>query len=72
MDKKVHSTSLKLFFQYNEKWCRKPKTHLLESNGLSSRRIRGKNDREGGVVSCGLGEEQIVTMWALLDIRLAI
>ena len=25
----VHSTSLKLFFQYNEKWCRKPKTSFV-------------------------------------------
>jgi hypothetical protein len=26
----VHSTSLKLFFQYNEKWCRKPKTTFVK------------------------------------------
>ena len=25
----VHSSSLKLFFQYNEKWCRKPKTTFV-------------------------------------------
>ena len=27
---KVHSTSLRLFFQYNEKWCRKPKTTFVK------------------------------------------
>ena len=26
---KAHSTSLRLFFQYNEKWCRKPKTTFV-------------------------------------------
>ena len=25
----VHSTSLRLFFQYNETWCRKPKTTFV-------------------------------------------
>ena len=26
---KVHSTSLKLFFQYNDKWCSKPKKSFV-------------------------------------------
>ena len=27
---KVHSTSLKLFFQYNDKWCSKPKKSFVK------------------------------------------
>jgi hypothetical protein len=28
--REIHSTSLKLFFQYNEKWCRKPKKAFVK------------------------------------------
>ncbi len=28
-DQEVHSASLKLFFQYNDKWCSRPKTSFV-------------------------------------------
>ena len=40
-------TSLRLFFQYNESWCRKPKTSFVRIKWFKQP---------------GLGEEQVVTM----------